>query len=1006
MCGFLFASTGLATTVRVVSTEAEKTGVWAEALVNDISGALSSAGANGTVLVKPGTYPISATVQTLSGGQVLRSDDGEGNVAPETTILDGSSLSEGPILRATSKKGFVIEGLTFRKGCNGCEQGGAMRLESMGSSVIRSCIFRDNGAVSGGALYMCDSVGCVITNCQFIGNVAKSESARAFGGAIYDQQWYDDADHYMTIVDCTFTENVASGTYNASGSSVASGGAIFGMHKVFVDGCTFSGNYSEGPGTTISRGGAICAGKNAVIRNSTFVGSAYAQYGALIDNGADGMIAGCTFDAVKQVTDRGTVYGLLHPSGASLVADCIVAKCTGNTAFVFAESNDGIRLRNNLVYGGSIALIRGFNLKAAYVDHCTFTGNAVAAIVNPWNYSTNLVSNSIIEGPVASGGDKDYVRFTNTFLTQSWGTDEPNCRYGQDPGFRNVPRLDYHIRADSVCLDAGAGLSWTPEGKDLDGKPRTVGTAPDLGCFERQVDEEDPDYRVRVVASEKDRTGAWANAYVGVAAAVDAAIEGDVILMKEGVYHPVEPVKVTNRSLAFTCDGAVVWDGEGVRRCLVAVLTAGGHALAFDGITFRNGYSGNDYSADNFYAHGGGVYVSCNQASGRISMKNCVIEDCHTCYDFSQGLKKNLARGGGIYAEYYCTLDGCTIRNCAATNGLGGGVCVSSPTLTANRQTGLAVVNCEVRENETAGVYSGDYSNDGPAGAGGLASLYACWVENCDFVRNVSVATNARESTWFGALHAGASSRILSCRFDGNSASYGGAAGFGENVQYSNCTFTANASSYGVAFGLKSSTRFESCVFTNNNADCYAAVSAMPSFRNCLFANPGRTACHVIMGHGVLSAENCTFVKNNTAVAVDGLSGSRATVALVNCLFNGNTADFTRGDGAASEVTFALTNCCATAFPAAHVDLHDCLVSDRPGFVDAAAGDYRLRPSSRCREKGLLLDWMTGSAVDLAGIPRVIDGGVKTLAENPAALPEIGCYECYGLPPGLSVIVR
>ena len=52
------------------------------------------------------------------------------------------------------------------------------------------------------------------------------------------------------------------------------------------------------------------------------------------------------------------------------------------------------------------------------------------------------------------------------------------------------------------------------------------------------------------------------------------------------------------------------------------------------------------------------------------------------------------------------------------------------------------------------------------------------------------------------------------------------------------------------------------------------------------------------------------------------------------------------------------------------------------------------------------MDWMTSAgAVDLAGNPRVVTEA-KPLAENPAALPDIGCYENLDAARGLRLLVR
>lgn len=48
---------------------------------------------------------------------------------------------------------------------------------------------------------------------------------------------------------------------------------------------------------------------------------------------------------------------------------------------------------------------------------------------------------------------------------------------------------------------------------------------------------------------------------------------------------------------------------------------------------------------------------------------------------------------------------------------------------------------------------------------------------------------------------------------------------------------------------------------------------------------------------------------------------------------------------------------------------------------------------------------MDAAAVDLAGNPRIVADGV-TLVRNPAALPDIGCYENQEAPRGSCLIIR
>jgi len=82
-----------------------------------------------------------------------------------------------------------------------------------------------------------------------------------------------------------------------------------------------------------------------------------------------------------------------------------------------------------------------------------------------------------------------------------------------------------------------------------------------------------------------------------------------------------------------------------------------------------------------------------------------------------------------------------------------------------------------------------------------------------------------------------------------------------------------------------------------------------------------------------------------------------------------------------------------------------CLENVNPKFADVENGDYSLHRRSPCVDKGALRGWMTAESVDLAGNPRVFSRG-KPLAENPDALPDIGCYENRHIPTGFLLFLR
>lgn len=86
-------------------------------------------------------------------------------------------------------------------------------------------------------------------------------------------------------------------------------------------------------------------------------------------------------------------------------------------------------------------------------------------------------------------GDKfntsfDHVLYKSLNLS---GNAFTNCIQNQDPDFITTDQengvFDFHLLRESVCKDAGKSTSIQT---DLDGNLRTVGVAPDLGCYEIQ----------------------------------------------------------------------------------------------------------------------------------------------------------------------------------------------------------------------------------------------------------------------------------------------------------------------------------------------------------------------------------------------------------------------------------------------------------------------------------------------------------------------------------------
>lgn len=515
---------------------------------------------------------------------------------------------------------------------------------------------------------------------------------------------------------------------------------------------------------------------------------------------------------------------------------------------------------------------------------------------------------------------------------------------------------------------------------------------------------------LRVVPSAGDATGDWAGAYTDIQAACDAASDGDTVLLKSGTYElSGSEVRLVDRSLTISgeAEGTVVIDAKGLSRCFscnIGVLnnTAANNAVAnrpclIEKIVFRNGDASGSTADASYNGRGGGVYLHSYKDSSRITMRRCVVENCTTSFTTAS------CRGGGLYIGRFCTLEDTVVRNCAVGHGndtfSGGGGMFAIGNGGSIRGLGpiisrCVVSNCTSAANRGAGMYC--YAN--------------VYLEDCDISSN---AMSAGSGSGIYCTQGGA--RVLDCRFTGNGANGSGAKGssifLASNMVVSNCVFTGNISQTASLYGGGSGTLVVGCTFTNDfNRVWQSEDNAAVTFRNSLFA-PGKTSLGQSNqwglcpgGSGVaIAVENCTFVN-----MVHALRATNAnTFRCVNCVFHGNTLDFFIGESSAAATPFTLVNCGFADYPAeGKYSASDCVVTGDPRFVGAARGDYRLKRTSPCVDRGSMSQaWLTAGAVDLDGKPRVVTNG-KPLAANPGAVVDIGCFENQEVLKGLTFIFR
>ena len=209
-----------------------------------------------------------------------------------------------------------------------------------------------------------------------------------------------------------------------------------------------------------------------------------------------------------------------------------------------------------------------------------------------------------------------------------------------------------------------------------------------------------------------------------------------------------------------------------------------------------------------------------------------------------------------------------------------------------------------------------------------------------------------------GGIFCDPSAVLSNCVLTGNSATYGG--GTYDGTLY-RCALTGN-SAYCAGGGAWNATLY-CCALTGNsapNADGGGTLNS--TLYNCVLSCNSAALGGGASG-GILY--NCTLADNSARY--DG--GGSYDGTLYNCIVYYNTAP---SGPNWEDATLSYT--CTTPEPSPHLGGTNNITSE-PQFVDAAAGDYRLLPSSPCIDRGINQDWMAG-ATDLAGNPRILRGTV------------------------------
>lgn len=360
--------------------------------------------------------------------------------------------------------------------------------------------------------------------------------------------------------------------------------------------------------------------------------------------------------------------------------------------------------------------------------------------------------------------------------------------------------------------------------------------------------------------------------YATIQSAINAAVNGDVVLIANGTYGGVGNYNIDFGGKAIKVQSA----SDNATLCIVDCT--GGRGFIFQrGETAAAVVRGLTITRGGVAGNGGGILC---QSNSNPTITRCII---------SSNIAQTGGWTGGAGGGMYCNNSSPTVTDCTFsanwTGGAGGGMasCGGRP----------AVTNCTFNGNVALQAHGGGMYN---ASSNPNINDSSPIITNCTFISNSAVYGAGMENAHSNAI-------IHGCFFTNNTANdSGGMLNNNCSPDIRDCTFSGNTAQYGIGGGLSnqnhSSPAVTNCLFTSNSAPSGGGMgnldSSSPTVSGCTFTTNSSTYGGAMRNLNGCSPKltNCTFTRNTAAYggAIDNYALSNPTVT--SCLYNGNRADW------------------------------------------------------------------------------------------------------------------